>query len=266
MYVNPRPQPAVVAAWYGRDYFSGGSHQGGRGYSSYLGRGATRAALRDAVRRIALIEGHAAFSGARVLELGCATGEVGHAVAGRGARVAACDISGDCIALARRRYPEVGFLVSPVERLPFPDSTFDIVLAFELIEHLLRPSDFVAEVRRVLRPGGVVVLTTPNVGRGRSIGWSRWSGFGASLEHLYFFDSACLARLLLRYGVSVVGVYSRGTGEIYRTRHPRVRELLRRAGLLSLARRFFQAFRPAAVDAWRCSDDLHTLMVIARGS
>jgi hypothetical protein len=50
------------------------------------------------------------------------------------------------------------------DRLPYPDASFDMVLAMEIFEHLaLDPHFFLSEVSRVLRPGGHVVITTPNI-------------------------------------------------------------------------------------------------------
>ncbi len=59
------------------------------------------------------------------------------------------------------------------QRMPFDDASFDAVVCIEGIEHLERPFDFVRECRRVLRPGGVLVMTTPNISALRS----RWRWF-----------------------------------------------------------------------------------------
>ncbi|MBI2432601.1 MAG: class I SAM-dependent methyltransferase [Candidatus Hydrogenedentes bacterium] len=69
------------------------------------------------------------------------------------------------------------------EVLPFEDGSFDAVVSIEGIEHLTRPFDFVRECRRVLRPGGVLILTTPNISSLRSR-W-RWflTGFHNKCKH-----------------------------------------------------------------------------------
>jgi SAM-dependent methyltransferase len=56
------------------------------------------------------------------------------------------------------------------ERLPFPDGAFDALACVDGIEHLERPFDFVRECRRVIRPGGTLVVSTPNISALRS----RW--------------------------------------------------------------------------------------------
>jgi SAM-dependent methyltransferase len=98
-----------------------------------------------------------------VLDLGCRTGAVTRHFAD-GNDVVGVDIDG----AALDRVAELG--VEPVwadveEPLPFPDASFDSVVAGELLEHLRVPEELVGEVHRVLRPGGVFVGSVPNAYR-----------------------------------------------------------------------------------------------------
>ncbi len=106
----------------------------------------------------------AAFSGgADVLDAGCGSGYGSEQL--RGARsVTAFDLAQDAVAYAKGRYsrPGVRFLRATCESIPFADASFDLMIAFELIEHLERWPDLIAEARRVLRPGGVLLISTPN--------------------------------------------------------------------------------------------------------
>lgn len=58
--------------------------------------------------------------------------------------------------------PHVRYMQATVPPLPFADGSFDCVISFQVIEHIRRDVDFVREVHRVLRPGGLFVVTTPN--------------------------------------------------------------------------------------------------------
>jgi SAM-dependent methyltransferase len=102
--------------------------------------------------------------GRRVLDAGCGSG-YGADVLGREAReVLAIDISGDAIDYARRHYPSVNlrFERASCLEIPAPDGSFDLVVAFELIEHLADWRAFLREVRRVLAPEGQFLVSTPN--------------------------------------------------------------------------------------------------------
>jgi SAM-dependent methyltransferase len=98
--------------------------------------------------------------GKRVLDLGCRSGALTrHFLEGN--EVVGLDI--DRAALAKAAQLGIETVVADVEQpLPFPDSSFDAVVAGELLEHLRFPGEVVAEIRRVLRPGGVLAGSVPN--------------------------------------------------------------------------------------------------------
>ena len=61
------------------------------------------------------------------------------------------------------QYPEVSFIQSVIPPLDFPDQKFDSVVSFQVIEHIKDDKRYLAEISRVLKPGGVALLTTPNI-------------------------------------------------------------------------------------------------------
>ena len=101
-----------------------------------------------------LLEAAAITAGDRVLDVGCGPGNLAAAAAGRGASVVGADLSPVMVALAQSRHPNLEFHQADAERLPFSDDTFDAVLANLLIPHLPRPEVGLAELVRVLKPGG----------------------------------------------------------------------------------------------------------------
>ena len=101
--------------------------------------------------------------GGEVLDAGCGVG-YGSAFLGEVARrVVGVDRDESAIAYGRERYgrPNVEFRVGDVLRLDAGDAEFDAVCSFETIEHVDDAGAFVAETARVLRPGGVLVVSTP---------------------------------------------------------------------------------------------------------
>lgn len=100
----------------------------------------------------------------RVLDAGCGAG-YGSAELGRGARqVLGVDVSREAVQYAAGRFkaPNTQFLAASCTALPFAAEAFDLVAAFELIEHLPNWRVFLEEVRRVLAPAGQCVISTPN--------------------------------------------------------------------------------------------------------
>ena len=104
-----------------------------------------------------------AAEGAKVLDAGCGTG-YGTAEFAAAVQITAMDISPEAVAHATHAFgrPGVHFLQGACEVLPFADESFDLVVAFEVIEHLERWPDLLSEARRVLRSQGVLLVSTPN--------------------------------------------------------------------------------------------------------
>ena len=101
------------------------------------------------------------------LDIGCGDGVTLYKVMLAGGRVIGVDLEYSGLALARKqienRMKQTPELVNALcYHLPFPDQSFDYVLSVEVIEHLAKPDQFLSEIIRVLRPGGMVALTTPH--------------------------------------------------------------------------------------------------------
>jgi SAM-dependent methyltransferase len=102
---------------------------------------------------------------ARVLEIGCGWGDFSAWMASRGAgSVTGEDFSTVAIDTARSRHHAAGlqFNVGDIESVAHPAGSFDLVVSCETIEHVRNPRRAVCELARVLRPGGTLLLSTPN--------------------------------------------------------------------------------------------------------
>ena len=101
-------------------------------------------------------------AGQRILDLGCGEGQFAAELQRAGAEVLAVDVAQEPLRRARAAHPELELsLIACEGEWELPDASFDVVWAGEVIEHVADTAGWLSEVRRVLRPGGTLLLSTP---------------------------------------------------------------------------------------------------------
>jgi len=103
----------------------------------------------------------------KVLDYGCGSGYGTALLSDHCSQITGVDVSPEAIAYARDHYtaPNLSYLqVEPAEvaPLPFPDASFDVVLSFQVIEHVQDVPTYLQEIERVLTPGGYAIISTPD--------------------------------------------------------------------------------------------------------
>src|SRR5271166_2121244 len=103
-----------------------------------------------------------AVAGERALDVGCGEGHFAAELLRAGLEVVGIDVAEEALRRARGRHPELDLrLVEGEGAWPLPDASFDLVWAGEVIEHVAHTAAWLSEVRRVLRPRGRLLLSTP---------------------------------------------------------------------------------------------------------
>jgi ubiquinone/menaquinone biosynthesis C-methylase UbiE len=147
----------------------------------------------------------------RALDLGCGDGAFTGILAGAAGSAVGVDVAEAALRRARSRHPDVEFeLVSVDGSLPFADNQFDLVWSSEVIEHVADTARWLSEVRRVLAPGGRLLLTTPNHSR-LSLALHGIERYSEPLgDHLHLYSGRSLRGVLNEFGFSPVDVRSAG--------------------------------------------------------
>jgi 2-polyprenyl-3-methyl-5-hydroxy-6-metoxy-1,4-benzoquinol methylase len=152
----------------------------------------------------------------RVLDLGCAEAHFTTALARHGAEVVGLDVAEEPLRRAHARHPGLDLrLAEPEAPLALEDSSFDVVWAGEVIEHVADTQQWLSEVRRVLRSTGLLLLSTPDHGplerlRLALSGRAFEAHFDPRSDHLRFYTRRALVDLLGDFGFSEVEARARG--------------------------------------------------------
>jgi 2-polyprenyl-3-methyl-5-hydroxy-6-metoxy-1,4-benzoquinol methylase len=148
----------------------------------------------------------------RVVDIGCGNGALCRELAGRGHEVVGCEPSAEGVHFARSSAPELVFHQIGVDDDPtrVGEESFDVAIATEVIEHLVRPGDLLRFAKRLLRAGGYVIISTPYHGYLKNLVLALTNKWDAHLSpfwdggHIKFWSRRTLSQLLNDAGFRVV--------------------------------------------------------------
>lgn len=142
----------------------------------------------------------------RLLEIGSSTGEF---LEISGSSFTPTGVEADPRNLAACRAKSLDCLGGTLREAQFPDGSFDAAALYHVIEHFKSPASEVRELHRVLRPGGLIVIETPNIASlWFSLLGARWRQIIP--DHVFFFTPATIERLLGSYGFEILETRSVG--------------------------------------------------------
>jgi SAM-dependent methyltransferase len=142
-----------------------------------------------------------------VLEVGCGEGYGTARLASAARHVLGVDYDSLTVAHAHRTYPQAAFVRANLAALPVPSAAVDLVATLQVIEHVWNHPQFVRECLRVLHPGGLLFVTTPN-----RLTFSPGRDVPVNPFHTREFTATELAALLTKCGFEIVAVYGLHNG------------------------------------------------------
>lgn len=144
----------------------------------------------------------------KVLDVGCASGWFISEIARHfpGYKFFGIDIYEKAIKQAENYYPEIFFLCADAHHLPFSDKFFDIVICVNVLEHVLDPQQILKEMKRVVKPKGMVIVGMDSENLLFSLAWYLWKKFNGKVwkdAHLHKLKPQDLERLFLKTGLKI---------------------------------------------------------------
>ena len=139
----------------------------------------------------------------RLLDVGCSYGLFMEAASHSGWNVSGIELSKTQSKVAQKKYAHV--YDKPIEQCQFSDGFFDVITGFDVIEHLSSPSKFLREAQRILKPGGFLVMCTPNIESypARLMG-RLWINY--LRMHFYYFSHRTIASFLERENFKILKI------------------------------------------------------------
>jgi SAM-dependent methyltransferase len=205
-FIQPQPSQKELNRFYEEGYFSG-NHDFHQGKDYFQSR--KEAITAERVTGWSFLKNHVDLSQKKVLDLGCADGALLVLARQYGAtKVAGIEVNSDAVAYGRNEYG-LEIIQTSADSLPYDSETFDVVTAFDLIEHVRQPKHLFDEVSRVLSTGGLLLGGCPDMGCYDDWG-EGWIGVQKNMEHLSYFDNQSLPQLATKSGFELVHLQYQG--------------------------------------------------------
>ena len=193
LFLYPLPELIDV---YNKSYFSGA--ESGFGYVDY---DKDKEPMTPTFEKYLDIVSSLGIKGGKLLDVGSATGFFMNIAKNRGFQVYGVELSDFAAKMGRKK--GLNIITGDLEGAHFPDGYFDVVTMYDVLEHIFLPKIILSEVRRILRPGGLLVINTPDAESfvAKMFG-SKWHLI-IPPEHINYFSADNLSVYLSQHGFRV---------------------------------------------------------------
>jgi SAM-dependent methyltransferase len=191
-YLSPRlTETSIIKIYKNGAYFGGGQV----GYESYIEQ---ERALRATFHRFMLNLKNRHLTGGALLEVGCGYGYLLEEAKGFFGKRIGTELSHHAVELASKRADYI--YEGGIDQLPAEDK-FDCIMTIQVMEHIYQPRSFLENLYKHLKPGGKMVIVTPDMGcLWRRLMGQRWPAFKIP-EHILYFNRTTLRKLMREVGL-----------------------------------------------------------------
>lgn len=186
-FIYPQPTPEEIASLYDQSYYDSWGLNGHEDATELMKHDTFNHKL-DTIETFMPGKGD-------ILDIGCATGFFLDAARQRGWNPYGVELSEYSSGIARQKIGTDRIITGRVEEAAFNDAVFDAIIMTDVIEHVSDVHSFLREVTRILKPGGIISITTPNpAGLSCRLLGRNWPHY--KLEHLMYYTPGALELLL----------------------------------------------------------------------
>jgi 2-polyprenyl-3-methyl-5-hydroxy-6-metoxy-1,4-benzoquinol methylase len=203
VFINPQPSEETTNALYDESYFAGGSEYGYQGIG-YLSNNNEQWFKYIPTKAIAKIQKIKPQKG-KLLDVGCAVGYALEVAKDKGWEISGVEISQYARKLAEKK---LGISIpETLESANYQNDYFDVIAAFEIIEHIHRPQEFIESLHKILKKDGVLCISTPNLDHAKTFkNFIDWP-YLTPPEHLCFFNRQTIQNLLEKNGFEIKEIF-----------------------------------------------------------
>lgn len=144
-----------------------------------------------------------------VLDVGCASGWLLFEIAKNypKAQCTGIDVYKKALEYASKAYKKIKFIEADAHKLPFSDQSFDLIICTEVLEHVQDPKGVLQEIKRVLKPGGVVIAEMDTNNLLFRLIWFFWTRFKGRVwkdSHLHQFNRKRIKKMIINSGLRIL--------------------------------------------------------------